>query len=488
MTSVEIPQNEDTRILGTDGVRGDVGSKFINPNVFAGLGFALTRELMERGHNRPRIAVGRDPRESSPLLMDAVMSGILEAGGGAIDLGVAPTPAVQRVAQEEADVAGFVMVTASHNPKRENGLKLGENALKLTGDAAWSLTRRFWQQEHSGLVIPTSLDDRRRIETRPDAHEKYISDIVSSIRKTFKSETPLADTLFVVDCANGAAMDISPEVFERLGAEVIRFACDPSGGINDNCGSEHLKGLKSFLAAHPEITGNPKFVGAIAHDGDADRGNGIGFFGGKLWEVTGSHILEALAQHPDDPKDPEPGVVGNPYINSASEERIRALGVDFKRCDNGDIAVTQMLRKLGWRRGAEHSAHNMLMSWLTSGDGTYAMARYAAWAVTVQKKTFGQIVSELPLYPSQTVNVSTNGYHIPESIGDDPVMVAAGTEQLEKLGGGKGRVLLRPSGTQPLMRAMIEVPGASEEAIIASATYLGNLAVQRIKELERVGP
>lgn len=481
MTTVEIPQDQDEKLFGTDGVRGKAGQGPITPEVFAGLGYAQVEYLREQGHEDPCIVFGRDPRQSGQLLAEAAMCGVLAAGGRVINVGILPTPGVQRIAQEEAGVAGGAMVTASHNPFEDNGIKLFFNAFKPTEEEAWALTRRFWQQERSGLVIPTTLD-RSRVESRPEAREAYISDIVDSIRETFGKAEPLKDTLFVVDCANGAAMDISPVVFERLGAEVIRFGSDPSAGINDNCGSEHLQGLKEYLAAHPEITSNPKFVGAVAHDGDADRGNGIGFFRGKLLEVSGSHILEALAQYPK-----QPGVVGNIYINSAAKRRILEQGIGFEYCANGDTAVTQALlarqkANQEWTRGAEHTAHSMLTNWLTSGDGTYAMAWYAAWAVTVKKAGFGEIVSQMPMLPTKELKIPTNGLAIPENISDHPRAATIIAEVLAELG-GDGRAVVRPSGTQPIFRVMVE--SLNQSAIEAAAQRIGTEIMALAVSLQR---
>jgi len=489
MATAELLQDQE--LFGTDGVRGqatsELGNGLINPQTFAGLGYALVEEIRARGHEGDiRIAVGRDRRPSGELLAEAAMCGIQAAGGIVINAGIIPTPGVQRIAHYEDDVAGGVIVTASHNPPKYNGVKETFKAFKPTKEEALAITRRFWRQVDSGLAIPNTLNPSR-VEERTDATEAYISAIVEDLRQEFKSETPLAGKLFVVDCANGAAIDISPEVFERLGARVTRFGCDPSGAINDNCGAEHLGGVKEFLANHPEITSDPDFMGAVAHDGDADRGNGIGFFNGEFLEITGSHILEAMAEYPRRPETLEVtakhskqlGTIGTIYTNTASVRRIHGKSVAFEYCKTGDTAVTQALMSKqaagkDWYMGAEDSGHAVDMTKLPSGDGTHSMAHYACWAATVQEATFGEIAHALPLWPMRHLKIPTNGLAVPENIAEHPRVAAAIEAQVRKLG-GDARAILRPSGTEPVVRVTVE--SLNPEGIDDAAQRLGEVAM-----------
>ena len=494
MTDLELlPQQALQRnLFGTDGIRGEAtlepGNGLINPQTFAGLGYAFVEELKENGHTGDiRVVIGRDPRRHSDIFAKATMCGVIAAGGYVIDADILPTPGVQRIAQQERDVDGAIIITASHNPPKDLGGKYTDKAFKLSEERGLDMSNRLWQHADNGLVIPNTLD-LSRVEKRLDARETYISEIVEKIQSIF-GLNPLEGKLFVVDCANGAAMNISPEVFEQLGAEVIRFGHDPKGDINDNCGSEHLGGLKAFLARNPKIAG--RMIGAIAHDGDADRGNGVGYDDGEFLEITGNNILEAMAEYPK-----QPGVAGTIYINTATERRIRAMKqedgtpVGFKYCKNGDTQVTRTLldeQALGrlWTRGAERTAHSMFTDdWLTSGDGTFSMAWYACWAVTVKKATFGEIARAAPMWPTEEITIPTKGLPIPEDIGEHPEVLAAIEKELQELG-GDGRVVLRPSGTEPKMRGMMEVPigATSRDKMVQSIQRLGERAMTVAAEL-----
>jgi phosphoglucosamine mutase len=462
MTSVEL---EQPLLGGTDGWRAiatdEPGSGRMNREGVAGMTYAFVGRQLDQGMEGP-VVVARDTRASGGPLSQAAIAGALAQGVEVIDLGVFPTPAAQRFASK-VGASVTAMLTASHNPAKYNGLKLMIGNAKPDKAEVRSTSNDYWKQVESGLVIPLDLANQGR-ETRVDAREEYIQDIVDDIIKAFPNESgklPLEGKFFVVDGANGAAMGITPEVFERLGARVERFCCDGSRPINENCGAARLDGLKEFLASRPDITSDRNFIGAIANDGDADRFMGIGLANGrrfmginltsdKLMEITGNHVMEAMAKHPR-----QPGVVGTIYTNSGMTERLQVAGIDFEYCDNGDTYVTNALlakQAAGkhWTRGGEFTGHLIDTEWLTSGDGVHAAAWFAAWAVQ-QGATFGDICKDMPMWPEEMLSVELDSPVKGNILDYEPVRVATDEAEAEGL-----RSVTRASGTEPVVRVWVE--------------------------------
>ena len=324
----------------------------------------------------------------------------------------------------------------------------------------------YWRQVGSGLVIPLDLADQDR-EARIDGRKEYIRDIVADVIRAFPNESgtlPLEGKFFVVDGANGAAMNITPEVFKQLGARVEAFCCDGSGPINENCGAAKLGGLKEFLAGRPDITSDPNFIGAIANDGDADRFMGIGLVHGKPVEITGNHVMEAMAKYPK-----QPGIVGTIYTNSGTTKRLQVAGIDFEYCDNGDTYVTNALlakqaANQQWTRGGEFTGHLIDTEWLTSGDGVHAAAWFAAWAVQ-QGATFGDICKDMPMWPEEMLSVELDSPVKGELM--DYKLVRAATDETEAEG---LRPITRASGTEPVVRVWVE--GREEEKVQRAANRI----------------
>ncbi|HVS58598.1 MAG TPA: hypothetical protein VHD60_02540, partial [Candidatus Saccharimonadales bacterium] len=439
---------ERTVLAGTDGFRGeatnDPGPGLVNTETFEGLTYALVDHQLESGNSGP-VVVGQDTRPSSAYLREAVIAGALKCGVEVWDMGIAPTPAIQLAAQRLGGSA--VAVTASHNPYTDNGWKGMPGGEKPSKDVALSISDGYWGRLERGDGLPTTLRGTR--VARPNLVSWYADAVVQDIEEAF-GERPLADKLIVVDGARGAAQALTPTILERLGARVERFACDGKGFINEGCGAANLEGLEQFLGERPEITSHPDFLGALANDGDADRLMGIGVLNDngnrRFVEINGNHIMHELAQG-------QPGIVGTEYTNTGMVSRLRDSGIGFEYCANGDVYVTQKLRELQnegkpWTRGGEFSGHLIDLEWLSSGDGVRMAAWLAAYAAT-NGMNFAEIQQSLPLWPEHAAKIKFGAAR--EDIKEDKdVQEAIGlaTAELDQ----DGRVVVRPSGTEPVVR------------------------------------
>jgi phosphoglucosamine mutase len=447
---------------GTDGFRGiattESGAGIVNPETFAGATYALLEYQKQQGVHGPLITA-RDTRPSSEALHQAVNAAGLAAGVEVWSLGVAPTPVAQKVAQEHGAMA-TVVVSASHNPKEDNGWKGMPGSSKPSRDVVAAISELYWKRIDSGLAIPINRTDG--IRQKSEFIDWYIDEVIHDIERTFGAK-PLSGKLFVVDGAYGAAQKVTPKILRRLGAEVEEFCCDGSGDINDGCGAANLDGLKQYLVSRPDVTANPSFIGALANDGDADRLMGLAVLpvrGGAplIVEISGNHIMEALAQG-------QPGIVGTEYTNSALVKRLREQGIGFEYCANGDVFVTEALLKKQaagghWTRGGEFTGHLVMTDWLSSGDGVRMAAWFAAF-VSARNETFADVYTNQPMWPETMAKVKFPGKG-KDTIKQDTVVKAA-LAHAEKALGENGRIILRPSGTEPLVRVWAE--GHDEDQI-----------------------
>lgn len=463
---------------GTDGFREEytqlLGPGLMNYETVGGLTVALLN-LPEISQESP-VVLARDTRPSGEELLDAAVAGAIYCRGNVINLNVAPTPVAQKIGEILGGASATVVITASHNPEKDNGWKGMIRSSKPNENQVQAIDKNYWQLVDSGLVIPRGA----QVKPQPELIDLYVDRVINNIEHEFGTNV-LGGKLFVYDGANGAAANITPTILRRLGADVIEFE-PASKRINDGCGAGDLSGLKEYLQSRPDIINNPNFVGAIANDGDADRMMAYGVkrytSGNELVEINGNHTMWAIAQG-------EPGIVGTLYTNSGLRTKLREQGIGFEECANGDVYVTQKLRELQqqgkpWTKGGEFTGHTVNLGWLSSGDGLYSAAWLAA-SVVSKGMTFGDLHDDVPLWYEKITKVK-----LASNIGKQVVehdIVQLTIEQAEDMLGDGGRFIVRKSGTEPVVRVWGEsadsqssveaLVGAIEESVRIAAEEIG---------------
>jgi len=424
------------KYFGTDGVRGRVGDSTITPDFVMRLGFAagvtlVTRERLPRGE-RPAILIGKDTRISGYMLEAALEAGFAAAGVDVMLAGPVPTPAVAYLTRALRLQAG-VVISASHNPYYDNGIKFfSADGTKLPDSIEEEIEARVDQP--MGCAESARLGKARRIE---DAAGRY----VEFCKSTFPNELDLRGMKVALDCANGAAYHIAPSVFHELGAEVVAVGVEPNGlNINDCCGATSPESLRAAVLANGADLG-------IALDGDGDRvmmvdSTGEIYDGDKLLYVIAS------ARKANGTAD---GVVGTLMSNLGFEHAIGRLGVPFVRAKVGDRYVLEMMHERGWRLGGENSGHIICLDKHTTGDGIVSALQVLA-ALKRSGQTLAQACSDLAFYPQILINV-----RLPSDFNwSSHKSINLARKDAEARLGNRGRVLLRPSGTEPLLRVMVE--------------------------------
>ena len=435
-----------TRLFGTDGVRGEANAALC-PELAYRLGWAATLYFGEKVQQSPLIIIGRDTRISGNLFESALATGICSAGGRVEIVGVCPTPAIAYLARTHEAAAGIV-ISASHNPFYDNGIKFfGGDGYKLPDaveDEIESLVRRM----EAGEKLPRA---RRENIGRIRRRKEYVREYIDFVQGT--AGVRLDGLKVVLDCANGAAYDCMPRVLRRLGADVHVIHADPDGvNINEACGSTHLESLqKTVLADGADI--------GVAHDGDADRCLCVDEKGEV---IDGDHILVMCAKDMMEKGTlAENTVVTTVMANIGFHKAMEKAGGRAEITQVGDRYVLENMREHGYRLGGEQSGHIIFSDFSTTGDGLIT-----ALQVLAALKRTGRKASELSAlmksYPQLLVNVvvaSKDGWEKNEAIA---AAIRAGEEEL----GGDGRILVRPSGTEPLIRVMAEGPDQAQlEAI-----------------------
>jgi phosphoglucosamine mutase len=423
--------------FGTDGVRG-VANDEITPELALGIGRALVRTLREEGAPRPRVVVGRDPRASGEMLEAAVTAGICSAGGDAVLLEVVPTPGVAFLTTALGAHAG-VVISASHNPVEDNGIKLiGPTGHKLT-DAEEQRVEELLQRFDSDRPTGTAIG---RTHLVPGAVEAYVAHLVAAA-----GGLDLRGTRVVVDCANGAASQVAPTVLRRLGAEVHAVAAIPDGtNINDGVGSTHPEHVAAAVRA----------VGAdlgIAHDGDADRLIACTADGGV---VDGDVILAILAADAHRHRGLD-GVVTTVMTNLGFRHAMAALGVEVAMTRVGDRYVLEEMQRTGYRLGGEQSGHLISSDHATTGDGVLSAVLLLA-ALRRAGATLAEAAEVMTRLPQVLLNVRG----VDKDALDGAAAVWEAVAEVERALGDGGRVLLRPSGTEPIVRVMVEATTDAE--------------------------
>ncbi|GAB3483310.1 phosphoglucosamine mutase [Polaromonas eurypsychrophila] len=426
------------KYFGTDGIRGTVGQAPITPDFVLRLAHAVGR-VLKRTEARPTVLIGKDTRISGYMLESALESGFNSAGVDVVLLGPLPTPGVAYLTRTQRASLG-VVISASHNAFPDNGIKFfSAQGAKL--DDAWELAVEAALEEAPVWADSPNLGKTRRLD---DAAGRYIE----FCKSTFANDLTLKGLKIVVDAAHGAAYHIAPEVFHELGADVTCIGCSPDGiNINDGVGATHPESLIKAVKAYGADYG-------VALDGDADRLQLVDAEG-RLFngdEVLYLMVAERLARD-----EKVPGAVGTLMTNMAVEVALQARGVEFVRARVGDRYVLEELEKRGWLLGGEGSGHLLALDKHSTGDGLIS-ALQVLQACVRSGKTLAQLLTDVTLFPQTLINVRLQA-------GQDwagSKLLASETEAVKTELGNNGRVLIRPSGTEPLVRVMVEARDAGQ--------------------------
>ena len=419
------------KYFGTDGVRGKVGTYPITPDFALKLGWAAGKVLASQGSRT--VLIGKDTRISGYMLESALEAGLAAAGLTAAFTGPMPTPAVAYLTRTFRLEAGIV-ISASHNPYYDNGIKFfSAEGTKLPDNIEEAIEAMLDQP--MDCVESAELGKARRIN---DAAGRYIE----FCKSTFPAHLGLDGYKIVVDCANGATYHIAPNVLRELGAEVIEIGTDPNGiNINEKCGATDVKALQEKVLETKADVG-------LAYDGDGDRIMMVDHLGNK---VDGDQILFIIAREALRSGQLKGGVVGTLMSNMSLEIALKMLGVPFVRANVGDRYVLEKMVEHGWTLGGENSGHIIIADKNTTGDGI--IASLAVLSAMVQHRlSLNELASAVKLFPQVLINVRFAG-------GANPLeseAVKAVAADVEKRLEGKGRILLRKSGTEPLIRVMVE--------------------------------
>jgi phosphoglucosamine mutase len=426
------------KYFGTDGIRGLVGKSPITPDFVMRLGYAAGKVLAKDNakSGRPTVLIGKDTRISGYMLEAALEAGFSAAGVDVMLAGPMPTPAIAYLTRALRLQAG-VVISASHNPFQDNGIKFfSEHGTKLPDAVELEIEDAIDQP--MGCVSSEKLGRATRLR---DAQGRYIE----FCKSTFPNELDLRGLKIVVDCAHGAAYNIAPHVFHELGAEVIELGTKPDGfNINDGVGATAPKAMAAAVVEHKADLG-------IALDGDADRlimcdANGRLYNGDELLYVM---VRARMATGPVD------GAVGTLMTNMALEVAFKEMGIGFARAKVGDRYVLEMMQERGWLLGGEGSGHLLALDKHSTGDGIVS-ALQVLTALKRSGRGLADCCSDLTLYPQTLINVRVQ----PGTDWTKNAAVVAEKEHVERELGDTGRVLIRPSGTEPLVRVMVEAKSA----------------------------
>ena len=437
----------ERKYFGTDGVRGRVGDYPITPDFAVKLGWAAGRALAAKGASR--VLVGKDTRVSGYMLESALEAGLAAAGVGVDFLGPMPTPGIAYLTRTFRAAAGIV-ISASHNPYYDNGIKFfADNGHKLPDATELEIERLI--DEPMDCVISEELGRARRIN---DAAGRYIE----FCKSVFPNEMTLEGLHIVVDCANGATYHIVPNVFRELGAKVTEIGTEPNGlNINHECGATHLDALQKTVIKEKADLG-------IALDGDGDR---IMMVTENGRAIDGDEILYMLAVTAQQQGQLQGGIVGTLMTNFALERELNKRNIPFVRAKVGDRYVIEELVKRDWYLGGENSGHLINRQHHTTGDGIIAGLQVLA-AMYQEGKSLEQLSFDFKKMPQVLVNVRFEK-------GQQPLessAVKSVVKEVESALGDKGRVLLRKSGTEPLIRVMVE--GEDEGNVRAYAQQIAS--------------
>ena len=433
--------------FGTDGIRGKFGELPITPEFALKLGFAAGKVLKQQTKkNKPIVVLGKDTRLSGYILEAALQAGLNAAGVYVHLLGPLPTPAIAHLTRALHASLGIV-ISASHNPYYDNGIKFfSSEGKKLPDDVQEAINQELEKE----LKIEDTANLGKSVRVK-DANGRYIE----FCKSTFPYHFDLSNLKIVVDCANGAAYNVGPAVFKELGAKIVALYNDPDGlNINEQCGSTHPENLQKAVLHHHADLG-------IAFDGDADR---VILVDQRGELVDGDSILYILAtQASHKPA----GIVGTVMSNMALELALEKAQVPFVRASVGDRYVLQALDEKGWVIGGEPSGHILTLDKSTTGDAIIA-ALQVLTVMVEQKKALHELVADFHLLPNVLVNVRLEAMFDPYAV---PALVTE-FEKAEAQLKGRGRLLIRKSGTEPVIRVMVE--GDDLQEVTALANHLAD--------------
>lgn len=431
------------KYFGTDGIRGRVGELPISADWILKLGWAAGRVLGSISKSqKTKVVIGKDTRVSGYLLESALQAGLSSAGIDILLLGPIPTPAIAFLTRDLNADAGIV-ISASHNPYDDNGIKFFDSKGYKLSDKIESFIEAQLEQDFS-TVDPSLLGKALRIR---DTDERYIKFCVN----TFPKELNLKTMKLIVDCAHGSTYRVAPLIFKLLGAEVIEMNTKPNGfNINDHCGSTYPSPLAEQVLAHKADLG-------IAFDGDGDRVLIIDQNGEIL---DGDELLYIITKWYASTNRLKGGVVGTVMSNYGLEEAIERLGLPFIRSAVGDHAVLEMALEKGWNLGGESSGHIICLDCNSTGDGIVSALQVLAASLSLQQ-SLSELKKEIMKYPQTLINVPvleiTKGSPL---LNRDNILEHNGVQsaivETENLLRGCGRLLVRPSGTEPLIRILVE--------------------------------
>jgi phosphoglucosamine mutase len=435
------------KYFGTDGVRGTVGRAPMTPDFVLRLGYAAGKVLAGRGAD-PAVLIGKDTRISGYMMEAALEAGFSAAGVDVLLCGPLPTPGVAYLARALRLSAG-VVISASHNPYADNGIKFfSGDGFKLPDAVETEIERAL--ESPIGCNESAKLGKARRVDDAPGRYVEFC-------KSCFPANLELRGLRIVVDCAHGAAYSVAPNVFHELGADVVPIGVSPDGfNINELFGATSPRQLESAVRMHQADIG-------IALDGDGDRLI-MADAQGALYD--GDQLLYAIVKHRAS-KGPVAGVAGTLMTNLAVEQAFAKLGVPFARARVGDRYVLELMREKRWMLGGENSGHLICLDRHTTGDGIVSALQVLA-ALRESNTTLRELTADLVMFPQVLVNVQVpRGFEWQKDRA-----IAAAQAEAEKSLNGRGRVLLRPSGTEPLLRVMVE--GEPRQVVEAAANSIAD--------------
>ena len=444
------------KLFGTDGIRGKANQYPITPEIAMLVGKA-TAKVLGGGSGHKRVVLGKDTRISGYMLENAITSGLLSMGMDVLAVGPMPTPAVAHLTRSMGAVCG-IMITASHNPACDNGIKIfAEDGFKLPDSIELEIEKEMLEGTLAEEGVPCeNIGKAYRIE---DARGRYIEYAKGSIQNL-----SLRGLRIVLDCANGAAYSIAPLIFRELGAEVIETAVRPDGlNINDGCGALYPENIGRLVREHRADAG-------IALDGDADR---VIFCDANGEEVNGDRIIGMLAlAYQRERKLASDTIVVTGMSNLGLMRAMKQAGINVEVTDVGDRYVIERMRGGSFNVGGEQSGHIIFMDYATTGDGQLTALQFLDVLARSGKKA-SELASVCPQYPQVLLNVAVSHERgVKDAIMASDALSAAIAEEEGKLS-GEGRVLVRPSGTEALIRVMVEAK--TEQIALLAAENLVNV-------------